>query len=691
MVWSNEAVALPTPTRAKYTFIGWSDAPDGGSTDVSEILANLVAEGGTEITLYALWSKNPDATVPTVPTFPTNPPAVEAYSLRNTGNSYTKTYEYDLAGNRTSFVLTKDGETVHNIVYQYDALNRLTGVKQAGQSIAAYEYDANGNRTRLAYPVSQTITSYTYNKANWVTGVTSRKGNTTLSRYQYTYYASGNQKRVTDKDNVVTGYLYDDLGRLTRETQGSGNNGLTVAYTYDTAGNRTKMVVTGAENYTTTYTYDANNRLTKENKKVGGTTTTTVYAYDGNGNLLRKSNPNGAEQYEYNGLNQLTQTRVGNTVAEYIYNANGIRTSKQVGTSTTYYLLDGGDVVAEYTDGALTASYLRGINLLSRVTTDGTEYYLHNAHGDVVALTNTSGTVTKRYDYDAFGNEENPDSADANPFRYCGEYFDTETGTYYLRARYYDPAIGRFTQQDTYLGDYKDPLSLNYYTYCYNNPVRYYDPSGNIPVDTILDAASFVDSLVQFVFNPSLVNAGYLAWDTVSVILPYIPGSYAAKGVRLVGRTDDAIDLVKSLYRVDNATDAASWIVKNRKSLLMSYKDWKKVTKELKIKGFEIHHLIEKRFADKLGLNKNSILSIAIDPDLHATITQAFRDVIGYKNDISKSLRTNTAEAHDIWDAIVNVYRGLGMEQYISQLKEFIQKYASAEALQNIIDFSKEW
>ena len=61
-----------------------------------------------------------------------------------------------------------------------------------------------------------------------------------------------------------------------------------------------------------------------------------------------------------------------------------------------------------------------------------------------------AGTQTKTYDYDAFGNEKDRVGADPNPFRYCGEYFDVESGAYYLRARYYDPSIGRFTQEDTH-------------------------------------------------------------------------------------------------------------------------------------------------------------------------------------------------------------------------------------------------
>ncbi|WP_425516137.1 RHS repeat-associated core domain-containing protein [Ligaoa zhengdingensis] len=98
----------------------------------------------------------------------------------------------------------------------------------------------------------------------------------------------------------------------------------------------------------------------------------------------------------------------------------------------------------------------------------------------MVQLTDATGTVTQEYEYDAFGNEQNPSANDTNPLRYCGEYFDAETGTIYLRARYYDLRIGRFTSADSFLGNANDPLSLNRYTYCKNNPILYIDPSGNL-------------------------------------------------------------------------------------------------------------------------------------------------------------------------------------------------------------------
>jgi len=95
-----------------------------------------------------------------------------------------------------------------------------------------------------------------------------------------------------------------------------------------------------------------------------------------------------------------------------------------------------------------------------------------NAHGDVVQLANAAGTVTKEYQYDSFGVEIEPEENDNNPWRYCGEYFDKETETIYLRMRYYSPKTGRFLTEDpAYDG-------LNWYTYCANNPIAFVDPWG---------------------------------------------------------------------------------------------------------------------------------------------------------------------------------------------------------------------
>jgi len=170
---------------------------------------------------------------------------------------------------------------------------------------------------------------------------------------------------------------------------------------------------------------------------------------------------------------------------------------------------DGQNIVAEVgATGVIVARYLRGANLIAREQDGAAQYYLFNAHGDVAQRTDALGNLLKNYRYDAFGNEENPEPLDVNPFRYCGEYYDRETGDYYLRARSYDPRTGRMLSEDPVSarktnifdpnGDYQevkltggvyrnsteeqfiieDTLSYNLYLYCENNPVRFKDPTG---------------------------------------------------------------------------------------------------------------------------------------------------------------------------------------------------------------------
>ena len=189
----------------------------------------------------------------------------------------------------------------------------------------------------------------------------------------------------------------------------------------------------------------------------------------------------------YDGFNKLISfADADNTETIYSYKPSGLRYSKTTDDVTTIHLWDGNNIIAEANEEIdFTALYVRGIGLLAVETADeyGTttrKTYLNNAHGDVVQLTDDLGQVLWYYDYDAFGNELNPNENDTNPFRYCGEYSDDESETIYLRARTYDPGIGRFTQQDDWgYASTTDPLSLNLYTYCANNPVGFVDPSGH--------------------------------------------------------------------------------------------------------------------------------------------------------------------------------------------------------------------
>ena len=192
--------------------------------------------------------------------------------------------------------------------------------------------------------------------------------------------------------------------------------------------------------------------------------------------------------YHYNALNQLTETLTKDTIVTYEYDANGLRTKKTVNGEETVYVWDGDQLVMELSkSGKVQKRYIRGLDLVYTDTgenstsreTQEKQYYVTDLHGNVTQLLDESGDVIKTYEYDAFGNEAKPDKKDDNPFRYCGEYYDKETDSVYLRARYYAPELGRFTTRDTYTGEDDDPLSLHLYMYCENDGVNAIDPSGH--------------------------------------------------------------------------------------------------------------------------------------------------------------------------------------------------------------------
>jgi len=471
------------------------------------------------------------------------------------------------------------GSTVQNVSYTYDALNRLATVSESGQPQAAYTYDTNGNRASLTYANGVTET-YRYNKANWLTDVENKNAGGVVSSFTYTYYASGSQKSKTDQTGNVTSYTYDGLNRLTQESE---TGGLTHSYSYDANGNRAQMTVSGTANYVTTYCYDAANRLLSENCTGDGSSEMRC-TYDADGNLLTRTVTSAdgiaGATYQYDLFGQLVLSNEGGIQAAYAYNAQGIRTEKTTSAGWTQYLLDGGNVIGEQTDAEL-ITYLRGVNLISRTAAGNTEYYLFNAHGDVTELTSNRAVVTKTYHYDAFGVETSPDPLDKNPFRYCGEYFDTETGTYYLRARYYDPNIGRFTQQDTHwntansiygdnpqkINEREDKLGLktysyapqitavmqsgNLYVYGVSNPVAYVDRDGKIATELAIAASAFLYSVASILAFKYIQNATVAAWNAIWNAISALEICSPYEGNRQLASYDTTIQIKSINWNAD--------------------------------------------------------------------------------------------------------------------------------------------
>ena len=133
----------------------------------------------------------------------------------------------------------------------------------------------------------------------------------------------------------------------------------------------------------------------------------------------------------------------------------------------------GQNIVAELdAQNNVTAKYNRGLGLISRDKDGEKMYYLMDGHGSVIRLTSRETKKMEIFHYDAFGNEQQLNENNTNPFRYCGQYFDKETGNLYLRARYYNSSNGRFTTEDPAFD------GLNWYVYCNNNPINSVDPTG---------------------------------------------------------------------------------------------------------------------------------------------------------------------------------------------------------------------
>lgn len=209
---------------------------------------------------------------------------------------------------------------------------------------------------------------------------------------------------------------------------------------------------------------------------------------------------------------------------------------------------------------------LAGCEFVQAVKSDYT-YYTQNAHGDVVNLTDNNGAVTKTYQYDAFGVEKNIDDADTNAFRYCGEYYDKETATIYLRARYYSPSTGRFISRDSFAGSNNDPLSLNLYTYCHNNPVSGTDSTGHF-LDTFFDAASLAFDIVSFCIEPTPMGAVDILTDVVGLVTPGVPSAGLKVGVHAAETAYDAYKAVDTAHDLSKAADVAITVSKKGDTVL---------------------------------------------------------------------------------------------------------------------------
>lgn len=456
---------------------------------------------------------------------------------KNTNGVGVLDYEYDKNG-RVTRLTDVSGKTVE---YNYDILGRLTSVANAGRQTAQYEYNPDNTISRILYG-SGVCAKYDYNMDKKIVGLLSVDPfGQELFNGKYSYDANGNQV-MKEENGKATLYSYDSVNRLEKVSYPEGNN---EKFDYDNAGNRlAREFGESIENYK----YDQNNRLIQ--KVSNGIV--TDYEYDVRGNLVKEIEGESVRNFEYDEFNRLTKViNPDGTYLENIYDAEGMRVQTIENGEYRRFIFDGKQIISEVgEDWELKSRNIRGHALLELEDENNNAYhYLHNVHGDVTNLTDSSGKIINSYDYDAFGNTVKEKETVRNRFRYAGEQYDDLTGQYYLRARYYNPAIGRFTQEDTWRGFTYNPASLNLYTYVENNPVMYIDPTGHWP--------KFIDKAVDWV-GDKVSDAADWVGDKVSDAADWV-GDRVSDAVDWVGdRVEDVGNFI-----TDTASNVKDWWVEN--------------------------------------------------------------------------------------------------------------------------------
>ena len=390
---------------------------------------------------------------------------------------------------------------------------------------------------------------YAYDLDKNLTGLTVHSGDALLTRNSYAYDGNGNRtlKRQLGGETL---YHYDPLNQLNKVEYPS----YTEELFYDKAGNRTRRLVAGEEEL---YRYDPRNRLMAYTKNG----VTTMFQYDNAGNLLVDDKA----QYGYDAFNRTVKVETfdGNVQVNR-YDAEGLRYEMEENGQLVQFIFNQDREVVTEEDSTGLTRLIRSTELIAR-SSDGESartyyHYASDEMGSATHIIDEAGNVQNRYEYDAWGKIEVKEEAVPNRFTYYGQQIDPITQQYYLRARFYNPIIGRFTQEDTYRGD-----GLNLYAYCANNPVFYVDPSGYYK-DGVFAAEQAKRRLKQTPKGPenaTLLDAGPIdrgVWTGKRGESTYIPKnaklrellkSYGVEGVTYENNIPDFMKFVVNIQGDD--------------------------------------------------------------------------------------------------------------------------------------------
>ena len=396
----------------------------------------------------------------------------------------------------------RGGQAPYEVRYDMDSLGRVWQMQPlapaAGQDTLLYNADDQivGIRwhglvsaSRVSRPGHE-LARMSYSLSSLQTAFGAEIAHDSLSRVAE--YVNGNRDRFEK-------YVYDAVARLASYERRTASPPCVATDTLHEFGAR--CTSPGSVLAQATYSYDsAGNRVDSSTIVYAGNRITSLAGYsvlyDLDGNVTRKYLTADSMQFNqrlyWNSINQLDSVRTvtggGTTTAQFGYDGFGRRVRKTVGAQTTWYVWRAGHVVAEY-DAAGTLlrqfAYYPGTDQPHSVVVGGTRrYFLSDGRGNVAGLMDANGQLIAEYRYTPWGDSSYASGtfAAVNNIRFAGRERDPETGLYYLRARYYDPVLGRFMSED--------PIGLsggiNLYSYALDDPVNFSDPSGLNPGPLLL-------------------------------------------------------------------------------------------------------------------------------------------------------------------------------------------------------------
>ena len=453
----------------------------------------------------------------------------------------THSYTYDSLGNITS---VSNGS--NTVTYEYDSLNQLVRVNDPDENQTHIYTYVNGNITEdrvFAYTTAETpanpqrATQYLYQNPVWSDVVTGVK------EVYFTEDGEGLQ-------SIRNGNITDNLDS-TLATRVLGEHYEKVDLSARFKAQREGLVPAERE-IAEQNSVIVDNEYSVTSDEIGNITALGDNTYTWHGRQLQSiSNDGIATNYSYNADGQ----RIGKTI-----------TLDDSSYNYTYYY--NGDILAGYiltlTEGEDSQTY----NVVFMYDENGepfgftvngdSYYYVRNAQNDVYMIVDSDNQAVVLYQYDAWGKITGCyDTSDGNilslvnPYTYRGYYYDIESGQYYLKTRYYSPELHRFMCADNVIildeSDYNQLISDNIFTYCLNNPVNLYDPSGCMA--EVLTGASYTAAFAFAAANSwnlvgqailvvmviaTVVIAGLIVYQKVKS--KYNPDPYGRKGQKKQGR-----------------------------------------------------------------------------------------------------------------------------------------------------------